>query len=346
MITRAPVILVFALLLGAASAQTSKKPPAPPAHELVLQGKVGAAVSLALKAPDGAASTLKALLDRADAEVTERQIAEAKATLAGAGKFLDECAKRSPRSAPPREALEGRRLRLEGIELSDQKEYAKAEGVLRKALETSRKIKDTTLEAGVRNNLGHTLRLLGKDGEAVKELTAARDIAEANKDLARAGSYNFNLGLALYQSRRFEPAFDAFKRSAEQNQTAGKTGVEARALLWQGRALSAVNSVSPEPIKYLSAAQKLFEKLGDSANLGWCYYYMGDHTAYSFKFKEAAVYGEAALVPFTKAADKEGLRRTYNFLVDMYGRLNEAAKVEMYRKKALEIASPQGGGVK
>ena len=70
---------------------------------------------------------------------------------------------------------------------------------------------------------------------------------------------------------------------------------------------------------------------------------MGDHTAYSFKFKEAAVYGEAALVPFTKAADKEGLRRTYNFLVDMYGRLNEAAKVEMYRKKALEIASPQGG---
>ena len=75
---------------------------------------------------------------------------------------------------------------------------------MRKALETSRKIKDTTLEAGVRNNLGHTLRLLGKDGEAVKELTAARDIAEANKDLARAGSYNFNLGLALYQSRRFE----------------------------------------------------------------------------------------------------------------------------------------------
>jgi tetratricopeptide (TPR) repeat protein len=341
------LLSVALTLAGVASAQTGKKAQAPPAaapHELALQGKTTAAVGAALKSPDGVAAALKALYDKADTQVTDRQIADAKATLSAAGKFLDETARRSPQAAPPREPLEGRNLRLEGIDLSDQKQYGKAEPVLRRALELSQKSKDVALQAGIHNNLGHALRhqTPPKEREAVKEFVAARDLAEGAKDMPRAASYNYNLGLALHQSRSYEQAFDAFKRAVEQSRTAGKTNVEALALLWQGRSLSMVNSVSPEPLKYLTAAQKLFEKLGDSDNLGWCYFSMGSHTAYSLKYREAATFGESAIEPFTKAGDREGLRLTYKFLVEMYGRLNEPAKAEASRKKELEFTPPAG----
>src|SRR5258705_13933939 len=61
--------------------------PAPSPSELVLQGKVAAAVAAAQKTPDGANSTLRAVVEKTDAQVTDRKLAEARAALAAAQKF-------------------------------------------------------------------------------------------------------------------------------------------------------------------------------------------------------------------------------------------------------------------
>jgi tetratricopeptide (TPR) repeat protein len=332
-----------ALGLGPALGQAKKGPAAaPPAHELALQGKVSAAVTAAQKTPGGGSATVKALADAADARMADRKLQEARAALEAAQKFTDEYARKNPKDAISRDPLQARKLRLDGIELSDKKDYAKAESTLRSALEIAQRVKDPTLEAAVRNNLGHALRNQQKDRDAIKEFVAARTAAESQQDNARAGSYNFNLGLALFQAKSFEQAFDAFKRSADQNEAVKNPSVQARALLWQGRSLSAVNSASAEPIKYFDRAQKLFHSLGDDAMSGWCFYYMGDHIAYSFNFKQAAKFGESAIPPFTRANARDGLAVTYEFLADMFARLQENQKSEGYKKKALEMRAPEG----
>src|SRR5262249_1014301 len=138
-----------------------------------------------------------------------------------------------------------------------------------------------------------------------------------------------------------EQAFEAFKRSATQNQAADNASIRARALLWQGRSLSAVNAVGAEPIKLFQEAQKLFEKLGDDDNSGWSYYYMADHIAYSFNFKQAAAFGESAIPPFERARDKKGLASTCELLADMYARLKDEKKSASYKKRALEARAPE-----
>jgi tetratricopeptide (TPR) repeat protein len=338
--------LAAALLLVPAAGRSAPLPPkteaaAPSAADLLAQGKIAPAVAAARKAPGGARAALQAVLARVDTQVSARKLAEARATLETAQKFADAYARRDAAGAPPREPIAARTLRLDGIELSDRKEYAQAESVLRRALDLSRQLKDATLEAGVRNNLGHALRLQQKDREAVREFVAARDGAEAQHDDLRAGSYNFNLGLALFQSKSFEQAFDAFKRSASQNDSAGNASIRARALLWQGRSLSAVSAVGAEPIKLFQEAQKLFQKLGDDDNAGWSYYYMADHIAYSFNFKQAAQFGEAAIPPFERAGDKKGLAAACELLADMYARLKDEQKSASYKKRALEARAPE-----
>jgi tetratricopeptide (TPR) repeat protein len=342
-------LLLFAMLALAATApaQTSKKKstgktPPPSVQELIAQGKIRDAVRSASKAPATAAEAVNALLTQVDALVTERKIPEAKALLGNAEQFSAAAAKERKIGALPQDALRGRVLRLEGIQLNDRKEYSKAEGVLTQALDISKKAGDRTLEAGVRNNLGYALQHQEEpDGQskleqAAKEFDAARQIAEEQKDLLRAGSYNFNLGSALLQLARPEPAFNAFKRSAEQNKAAANAPLEARATLMQGSALSKVNSVSPEPVKYFDAARKMFSALGDKRNAGWSYYLMADHTAYSMKFGEAAQMAEQAAPLLAAAGDKAALGACYSFLADMYGRIGNKDKAEEYKKLAAQ----------
>src|SRR5437867_5293279 len=159
------------------------------AKDLVLQGKTSEAVRLAMKTPTGVAETLKSLLETADTQVTERLLAQAQSTLDAADRFVAECTKVRKTPQVSAEGLKGRKLRLQGILLSDQKEYTKAEAALKEALEISQKTHDLFLEAGARNNLGYALMMMGKGEDAVKEFIAARDIAESQKDPLRAGSY-------------------------------------------------------------------------------------------------------------------------------------------------------------
>jgi tetratricopeptide (TPR) repeat protein len=318
-----------------AKAQAAKRSPS--AQELVLQGKVAEAFRLAAKTPNGPQDTLKELLAMVDLKITDRQIAQAGATLEAAERFVDEWARVKKGKDLSRDALKGRKLRLQGIELNDKKEYAKAEGILKQALEMSKQLKDPVLEAGVRNNLGYALRFQQKLEESAKEFETARQIAESQKDNLRAASYNLNLGDVLLQLDRAASAIDAFKRAEVQGKAASKSNVEARAILMQGLAQIRIVPAVPEPlrqepIRLMEKAEKMFEEQGDDRNTGWALYLIADRMAYSMKFADAAALGERAILYLSKAKDKEGLRRCYFLLMDMFNRLGDIAKSSKYKK--------------
>lgn len=318
-----------------AKAQAAKRSPS--AQELVLQGKVAEAFRLAAKTPNGPQDTLKELLAMVDLKITDRQIAQAGATLEAAERFVDEWARVKKGKDLSRDALKGRKLRLQGIELNDKKEYAKAEGILKQALEMSKQLKDPVLEAGVRNNLGYALRFQQKLEESAKEFETARQIAESQKDNLRAASYNLNLGDVLLQLDRAASAIDAFKRAEVQGKAASKSNVEARAILMQGLAQIRIVPAVPEPlrqepIRLMEKAEKMFEEQGDDRNTGWALYLIADRMAYSMKFADAAALGERAIPYLSKAKDKEGLRRCYFLLMDMFNRLGDIAKSSKYKK--------------
>ena len=340
----AAVLLAAGFLRGQAPGKKARDPNAPvmkvsSPEELALQGKIRQAVSMARKSPTGVADTLKSLLEKSDQHVTAQEPADAGAILDVAEKFVNECARVDKKRPVPREALKGRQLRLQAIVLTNQKQYDKSEPLLKEALALSKQAGDASLEAGIHNNLGYLLLSTGKGDEAVKEFTAAREMVENLKDDVRSSSYNFNLGLAQYQQKRFEPALDAFKRSAQQSHALSQTSLEARAVFWQGRALSAINVVSPEPVKLFNNAQKMFQGLGDHRNEGRCFMAMADHTAYSMDFHRAASFAERAVESYRTAGDNDGLRECYGFLAEVYGRAGKKNKSEEYKKKLQELTT-------
>ena len=91
-------------------------------------------------------------------------------------------------------------------------------------------------------------------------------------------------------------------------------------------------------MKFYTRARDMFEKLGDDRNTGLALYWMGDHTAYSFKWGEAARYAEMAVPYLKKADDTQGLRRCYDFLSEMYKRVPDQAKSDQYKKMSEGLA--------
>jgi tetratricopeptide (TPR) repeat protein len=332
----------FVLTLGGPAAAQAKKTSAAKTPSdvaaLVMEGRMTEAARAAIKIPGSSGTAVRNLLESFDIQVTARKLDEAQSTLDSADRFLDELQKLQKNPEVSREPIRGRRLRLEGIRLNDEKQFSQAEAKLRQALEISRQIKDPVLEAGIHNNMGYSLQYQERFDEALAEYDQARQMAEAQKDDLRAGSYNFNMGQVLLQLRRSEAALEAYRRSETQNRAAGQASIEARAIMMQGMALSRIQIVSPEALKYFENARVLFEKQGDNRNAGWCYYLMGDHIAYSFKFAEAARYGELAVPLLRKAGDSAALRTCYAFLGDMYGRVPDPLKSEQYKKLAKELA--------
>ena len=337
-------ILGLGCLLPGVFAQKkgAKAPAAAPAlQDLIAQGKLPDAVRIAQKNPTFVAPALKSLIDAADLQITERRIPDARSGMEKAKSFVEALSKgKTP--AGPLEPISGRLARIAGIELIDTRQYVKAEAKLREALELSRKAGDKVLEAGVHNNLGVALRARSdsdeKSEEAAKEFDTARKMAEEQKDSLRAGSYNFNLGQALLQLGRPSAALDAFKRSAEQNQAAGKANLQARAIMFQAVSLSRIDAVGSEPIKLFDTAHRMFLTAGDDQNAGWALVLMADHLAYGSKFRESASAAERALPFLTKAKDNGGLLRCYTLLGDMYGRLEDQKKAELYKQKAAGLS--------
>jgi tetratricopeptide (TPR) repeat protein len=322
---------------AASKAKATAKTPAETMAELIMQGKVPEAAKLAAKSPAAAGSALNSLMSSADAQIAMRKTAEAQATLDAAQSFVDACDKTGKVKDIPRDALKGRQVRLQGIQFSDQQDFAKSEAFLRQALQISKNVKDPVLEAAVHNNLGYALQSMDLLEDAVKEYDAARQMADEQKDNLRSGSANFNLGEVLYQLKRLDPALVAFKRAAEKSRAASRPDIEALATRKQAVVMAAQNPRNAESIRLFQEAETMFEKLGDHQNSGWTYYLMGDHVAYSMNFRLAAEYGEKALAFLTKTNQKPSLQSCYEFLGDMYGRLGDIPKAEKYKKQAKEL---------
>ncbi len=228
----------------AKSAQAAKVASGEALSEMVLQGKIPEAVRLASKSPATAGEALNKLMASADAQIALRKHTNAQETLEAAQKFLEACDKARGFKDLPREALRGRQFRLQGIQLSNEKDFAKAEAFLRQALQVSKELKDPAFEAGVHNNLGYALENMDLMEEAAKEYETASKMAEEQKDNLRGGLYNFNWGTVLRKLKRLEPALAAFNRAADQNKAAGQTDIEARAILMQAVVTGAIDSHS------------------------------------------------------------------------------------------------------
>jgi len=336
------VIALMILLTVAVHGQGEKQSSEKVVREisaLIAADKISEAIQKTEADPGSAPEALQAVMDEFDDFVTARKIAEAKRILSAARKFMEALQSSGAKEDSSHRALEGRHLRLQGIELSDAKKYREAETVLMQALEISQTVKDDVLEAGIRNNLGYSLRNQSKLEEAARQFDTARRMAEAQKDDLRAGSYNFNLGNALLSLARDTAAFEAFRRAADQNREARRESLVARSTLMKGIALSRINKVGEEPLKHFGDAQKMFEALSDDRNCGWSFYLMADHIAYSFKFADAAKLAEKAVPYLEKAEDTEGLIRCYTLLSDMYGRLQETEKATEYRQLARKLST-------
>jgi tetratricopeptide (TPR) repeat protein len=336
---------------GAANTPQGAKKSTPTLQDLILQGKTADAVKLATKSPEQVAPLVKSTIEQADAQVADRKLSEAQTALRALDKFLESYPPASKEKEISPDRVRGRLFRIDGIQLNDQKQYVKAEEVLRKALELSKRADDKVLEAGIRNNLGIALQSQEKPNgedrleEAAKEFDMARELAEEQKDMVRAASCNFNLGRALQRLKRLDPALLAFRRAAEQSRSASRADIEARAVLYQGVVLSAINVASDEALKYFYQAEKMFETLGDKVNAGGSFRLAADHLAYQGKFPEAATLGERAAELFTSGGDKARLGNCYEFLADMYGRgkaAEDKAKAEKYKKLAAELGKPDG----
>jgi tetratricopeptide (TPR) repeat protein len=221
---------------------------------MAMKGQIDEAVSLAVKDPLAAEAALNTLMAAADTNIVNRKISDAMAALNAAQNFLDALEKTGQFKKLPREALMGRQLRVQGILLNDQKQYPKAVEVLRQALTISQRAQDPALDAGIHNNLGYALQYQGLVEDAIKEFEAARKIAEEQKDDLRAGSYNYNLGTALLDGSHSQEAQEAFKRSAAQNKVAGRTNLEARAIMMQGVAAGKMNPLAEDALKFFKDA--------------------------------------------------------------------------------------------
>lgn len=320
--------------------KTAETKPTVPVSEMVLNGKIDEAVKLAVQSPVSAESALNSLMARADTQIVNFKIEDAMLTLDAAQKFLEAYDKASPMKKMPREALMGRHFRLQGIIFNNNREFAQARDILKQALQVSKNAQDPGLEAGIRNNLGYALQNLKQFEDASKEFDTARQIAEQQKDDLRAGSYNFNLGKVLLDYlANPERAMEAFKRAESQNKAAGRTVIEARAILMQGVASNRLDPKSAEALKLFGNAEAMFEKIGDNQNAGWSFYLMGDHVQNSLDYKRAAEFGEKAVPFLTKADDKAGLQACYELLVKMYGNMGDKTKAESYKKLAEDLAA-------
>lgn len=328
--------------------KTNQAPPQPTStlRELILKSDLTESLRLARQNPSEVTTALNDILEQVDGQITDRKIAEARSALTATDKFMDAYAAADSGKDGLKDSIKGRILRVEGIQLGDDKQYAKAEETLEKALELSRKSGDKRLEAGVHNNLAYALAGQDKADDAIVEYEVARRMAEQQQDLLRAGAYNFNLGFTLYRMGRNEAALGAFKRSAEQSRSVSKASMEARALLYEGITTGKITPTSKDAISYFAQAEKIYEQLADDRNTGFSLWMMAQQTAFAGDMMQARPEAERAIPFLIKAGDKETLYNCYQFLAMTYDLTKsdeDKAKAEKYRKLADGIKKENPG---
>jgi tetratricopeptide (TPR) repeat protein len=344
MINRIFIGLILISGLGFAPADKAKNPAASKApstvESLILAGKYKDAARMADKTQGAFDEAMTKLLADVDNNILDRKFEETQKILNALEPFLNAYAAVDKAKALPRDAVKGRALRVEGIQLNDKGEYEKAETVLRQALEIGQKTQDPMLEAGIRNNLGYALRNLKKLPEAAKEFGAAAQVAESRKDNLRAGSYNLNLGETQLEQDMPEKALVTFRNAADQNRSAGRPDREARAVFMQATALDQLDmkggnaTILKQILELYKQAEEMYEKLGNERNAALSWYRMADKSSRSKKWDQAAVSGEKALPYYVKAGDRIGQHACYTILADAYKALGKTAKAEQNSKLA------------
>ena len=315
-------------------------------EQLILQSRTAEALAYAVKSPQEVPAAAKAILASSDQDVTDQRPDAAAVKLDALSSFLDAYDKGSKGTAVPREGVEGRRLRVQGIQLSNRKEPGKAEPVLRKALELARKAGDGFLEAGVHNNLGYALLSLADEDdknaasrleEAAKEFHEARSLAGAQEDPFRAGSYGFNLGQAQLRLQHFDDAAASFKLAAGNFLVAGKESLQARSMLYQGIALAGGNPITQEPLALYDDASRIFDKLGEDSYTGWSLFLKSEFLARAQLYAEAARTAERAELFLVKTGPKDRLAACYFLLSEAHTRLGNAERAEQYRQRLRDL---------
>jgi len=343
-------ILIAGLFLSSglvfATADKAKTQAAPTitakVESLMLTGEVKEAARLAAKNKGAFDEVMAKLISDVDDQITDRKIEEASKTITALNAFLNAYVENNKAEDLLQEAVKGRLLRVEGIQLSDNGEYEKAEGILRQAMDLSQKAKDPVLEAGLHNNLGYALRNLKKEAEAVTEFNIAAQMAESQKDDLRAGSYNLNLGETLFLRDIPEKALVAFRKAADQNHAAGQPEREARAVFMQAAALDQLDlgsrntRVLKQILELYQQAEEIYAKLGEERNAAISWYRMAEKVSRAAKWDQAAAYGEKALPYFVKVADRAAQHACYTILADAYKGLRNTVKAEQNAKLANE----------
>jgi len=332
--------IITCLSSGLGAAQTPKAAPfstPPDIAALVTSNRTSEAVQAAVQSPGSVEPGIQKLCATFDLLVNFRQLQQAGSVLDASEHFLDELEKSSPAVKVSRDPIRGRRLRLAGIELGDQKQYREAETKLREALAISVAARDAVLEAGVHNNLGYALHYQNRMEEAAAEYDRARQMAEEQNDSLRAGSYNFNLGQALLALQKPESAAEAFRRAEAQNSAAGRGSLEARSVIMRGIALARVNPQSPAAFQLYGKARTMFQDQGDDRNVGWALFLMAGHRNAEAQFLEAARYAEEAVPYLIKSDDKALLRNCYTLLSSVYSAASDSEKAEHYKRLAQSL---------
>jgi tetratricopeptide (TPR) repeat protein len=344
--------LALVPVCAAAQLPAGNRAPEPAAslQELILQSRTSEALEHAARSPQAVPEAAKAILRSADNDVTDLNPSAAASKLDALSKFLDEYAKVNKDAEIAREALKGRQLRIQGIQLSNQGEARKAEPILRQALELAEKAGDTFLEAGVHNSLGFALLALA-DGddkpseerlkEAAKEFEQARSLAERQEDSFRAASYGFNLGQAQLRRGQFEAAAAAFRLAAGNFLVVKRDSLVARSLLYQGISLGQLDPASEVPLSLYDEAFKTFEKLGDDSYGGWSLYLMAERLANRQKYAEAAQTAERAVPFLVKGGPKDRLAGCYFLLSEIHSRLGNSALADKYRRLIRDVEIPK-----
>jgi len=349
-VTLSIVVLGVTWTLGPVAIAQQTSSPAVSLEQLIIQSRTAEALAYAAQSAQAVAAAVGAILASSDQDVTDQKPDLAAAKLDALSRFLDAYADAGKGSEIPRDGLRGRQLRVQGIQLSNRKEAAKAEPVLRQALELARKAADPFLEAGVHNNLGYALLALAEEDEkgadsrleeAAKEFDQARRLAAAQEDPFRAGSYGFNLGQAQLMLRRFDEAAASFKLAAGNFLVAGRVSLEARALLHQGIALVGSNPASQEPLALYEEASKIFEKLGEDRYTGWSLFLISEALARSQRFTEAAQSGERAVPLLSKTGPKDRLAACYFLLSEIHTHLGNNQRAEQYRQLIRDLGVPE-----
>jgi len=311
-------------------------------ESLILAGEVKEAARLAEKNKGAFDEVMAKLISDVDDQVTDRKIGEAKNKITAIDAFLDAYAAVDKAKTLPRDAVKGRMLRIEGIQLNDNKNYGEAEPVLKQALEMSQRAKDPLLEAGVHNNLGYSLRYQNKLAEALEQFSIAVKMAESQKDDLRAGSYNINLGETQLLRDSPGKAVASFKNAVTQNHTADQPAREARALFMQARAMGLMDlkggsaAILKQCLQLYKQALDLYEKLGEEGNVSLCWFAMADKTATAKKWDLAAAYAENALPHYVEVKDRPMQNACYSLLAEAYKQLGNPAKAAQNLKLANE----------